>query len=531
MKSIGGLLAPLAMCILYGCASSRVGRESASISRPHVVPQNEAARTTRVQSPEIPAPKVIESDPATIRLVSGDSPPVINGALDDLPGADDLPSSPALPPGIAQSSSLSLAELEAIALQNNPTLRQAQAAIDVDQGFYRQAGLYPNPQVGYLNSSASNPSVKQSNGLFLSQEFVTANKIDLAQQAILGEIRQMEWDQEAQRMRVLNDLKIRYYEVLGAQKAMSVATKLVAVSQESLELTERLLNAKNGTRSDVLQAKIQLETAQLALQETEDRTAAAWKQLAAIAGVPSLPATQLEGDLTTEIPELDLETCWQQLLASSPQLGASNSQLDHGWAEYRSQQAQAKPNVTIQSVIDYDRATQATTFSTLVAMPLPIRNRNQGNIDKAAADVRNYQAEIDRVRLVLRDSLADSFWRYQTSKRQAERLKQSIIPKSEEYLKLAMQIYAAGESNFASVLTAQQTYFHSQVAYVEAVTELHKVVAEINGLQLTGGLNPPEIGSAIQMQRGGTGQRQKVLLKELQDRASKQLLPAAQIAQ
>ena len=47
-------------------------------------------------------------------------------------------------------------------------------------------------------------------------------------------------------------------------------------------------------------------------------------------------------------------------------------------------------------------------------------------------------------------------------------------------------------------------------------------------MQLTGGLNPAAIGSAIQMQPGG-GQRQRALLQEVQDRATKQLLPAAQI--
>ncbi|MDB5342041.1 MAG: hypothetical protein JWP89_418 [Schlesneria sp.] len=65
----------------------------------------------------------------------------------------------------------------------------------------------------------------------------------------------------------------------------------------------------------------------------------------------------------------------------------------------------------------------------------------------------------------------------------------------------------------------------------EALTELHKVITEIQGLQLTGGLNPVAIGSAIQNQPGGNAQRQRVLLKEVQDRAARQLLPAAQIGQ
>jgi cobalt-zinc-cadmium efflux system outer membrane protein len=244
-----------------------------------------------------------------------------------------------------------------------------------------------------------------------------------------------------------------------------------------------------------------------------------------------MPPAPLSGDLMGEIPELDMETCWQRLLATSPQLGGSASQLDHGWAEFRSQCAQANPNFTIQAVVDYDNATNSTTASTLFAMPIPTNNRNQGNIDKASADIRLFKAEITRVELVLKDSLAEAFWRYKSRRRETERLKESILPNAEENLRLTREIFAAGQTNFNSVLTAQQTYFQSQMAYVEAVTALNKVVVEIEGLHLTGGLNPPAIGSAIQATPGGGMTRQRNLLKDVQDRAQRQLMPAAQLSQ
>ena len=470
---------------------------------------------------------------SAIRLVSDDEEPSVDvpasaeAAASTPPVAASKGSASAPAPSVTHA--VSLADLESLALQNNPTLAQAQAGIEVEQGTYRQAGLYPNPQVGYLNGTASNASVKQSNGIFLSQEFVTAHKLDLDQHAASQEIKRLQWDREAQCMRVLNDLKIRYYEVLGAQEARAVSQRLVKIAEENQRVAERLLDAKTGTRIDVLQAKVQLETVRLNLDDAEYRHAAAWEQLATITGTSPMQPVPLAGDLAGEIPHLDLESCWQELLARSPQLRSAESELDHGWATYRLSRAQAIPNVTLQSVVEYDKATQATTASTLVALPLPLYNRNQGNIDKALADVRTDQAEICRVQLVLRDQLVDSFRRYKTSLRQTERLKQAILPNTEENLKLATQLYTGGESAFSPVLVAQQSYFESQIAYVEALTELHKVVTEINGLQLTGGLNPSAIGSAIQNQPGGTSQRQRALLKEVQDRAAKQLLPAAQI--
>ena len=515
-----------------GCNASRAHRGGITSTRSQaVIPESEPSSAKLSHQSQSPSEDLADSSEQRIRLISTQG----EQSTDVLPRADNsiglfqqsenLQSSPTM----LTTRELSLAELEALALQTNPTLAQAQAQIEVEEGTYRQAGLYPNPQIGYLNGSASNASVKQSNGVFVSQEFVTAHKLGLDQQASSQEIKRFQWDREAQAMRVLNDLKIRYYEVLGAQEAIAVSRQLEKIAEENLQTAERLFTSKQGTKSDILQAKVQLETVQLSREDAEYRHSAAWEQLSTIIGTSPMQPIPLAGDLASDVPQLDLETCWQELLSRSPQLRSTESELDHGRAVYRLAQAQAIPNITLQSVVEYDKATQSTTASTLVALPLPLYNRNQGNIDKAAADIRTDQNEICRVQLVLRDQLADSFRRYQSSLRQTQRLKQGILPNTEENLKLARELYVAGETSFAPVLVAQQSYFESRMAYVEALTELHKVVTEINGLQLTGGLNPAAIGSAIQTQPGGSAQRQRALLNEVSDRASKQLLPAAQI--
>lgn len=506
---------------LNGCANSRSSQASVSTQKllpekPKVVADNLTVHDTNVGSSAIQvvsASESVRSEP----LLSEPS------RFDD----SNSNSSEATSPG----SALSLADLEAIAMQSNPTLSQAAAAVDQERGVFRQSGLYPNPQAGYLNSTATQSAPKQSNGVFLSQEIITAKKLSLAQQSISQEIKRLQWDQRAQEMRVLNDLKIRYYEVLGAQTAVKVAAQLEHLADESLTSAQALFDSKSVSRSDILQAEVLLETARINRAEATHRYEAAWEQLAIMVGAPSLKATPLSGDLEGDIPLIDPEASWQRLLAESPQLRASESELDHGNAELRSAHAQAIPNVTLQNVMDYDRITNATTVSTLVALPIPFFNRNQGNIDKSLADIRADQAEICRVQLVLRDQLADSFRRYKTSRVQAERLKQSILPNSEENLKLTRQSYQVGEVPFREVLAAQQAYAESRVAYIEALTELRKVITEIDGLQLTGGLNPAAIGSAIQSQPGGSTQRQRALLNEVKDRASKQLLPAAQIGQ
>ena len=63
--------------------------------------------------------------------------------------AADLPAAETLLALVGAANVLTLEEIEKLALANNPTLLQAQARIDVHKGTRIQAGLRPNPRLGY----------------------------------------------------------------------------------------------------------------------------------------------------------------------------------------------------------------------------------------------------------------------------------------------------------------------------------------------------------------------------------------------
>src|SRR5438105_10019134 len=91
--------------------------------------------------------------------------------------AQDPPAESGAVSSIPEHDALTLGFLEALAIQNNPTLAQAAAAIDMARGQLRQVGLYPNPQLGYLRSDSSPSGRFRSDGVFVGQEIVTAGKL------------------------------------------------------------------------------------------------------------------------------------------------------------------------------------------------------------------------------------------------------------------------------------------------------------------------------------------------------------------
>lgn len=417
-----------------------------------------------------------------------------------------------------------LESLAAVALRHNPTLTQAAAAVDADRGIYDQVGRYPNPQIGYLRSDSTG-SGSQSQGVFVSQEFVTAGKLKKNQTIEAWDIQRLSWDAEAQRMRVLNDLKTRYFELLGAQKAVVLTKDLVRIATEGYETTERLNQVQQASRKDLLQAKVQMNTVRLNLREAEHRYDSAWSGLTVLIGMPDLERAPVVGELDVEIADLDWGECWRQLEAHSPQMQAALARVQFARSELARESVEAIPNLNVQVVAERDRAANSSTVSTLLSVPVPVFNRNQGNVYRAEAEIRQACAEVKRVRLVLEDLLNDAFRRYKTARDQVASLRDEIVPDAKETLQLANEGYKQGEFGILEVLAVRQTYFESSLAFVEALTELQKVTIEIQGLQLTGGLNPAEVGTALQ--GAGGVSRQRAALNKLQESTNNRLLPAA----
>ncbi len=422
-----------------------------------------------------------------------------------------------------RSDQITLAGLEELALQSNPTLQQAVAAVDQVRGNMVQAGLYPNPQVGYLRTDADRGGQARSSGVFFGQEIVTGKKRQKAQAVEAREVNRMTWQYQAQVKRVLNDVRIRYYDVLGSEKSAQVAQRLVVISEDGLTTTEKLYEVRQASRADVLQARIQLKTVRLTLREAEIRQRMAWKQLTHVVGVPELVMTPVEGEVDGDIPERNFDTTYQELLAGSPQLRAAEVRVSHARAELVSEKAQVIPNVTLQVVAERDQINQFNSVNTFLSIPVPIVNRNQGNIFHAQADIREACQEVERTKLALRDTLTDAFQRYETARAQVETLRDEILPDAKESLDLTIAGYKSGEISILQVLAARQTYFENSLAYIQAWTEVRKVVTEMDGLLLTGALNPAELGTALQ----GTGLRQQGLLNQIQERSTKSVLPAA----
>jgi cobalt-zinc-cadmium efflux system outer membrane protein len=387
---------------------------------------------------------------------------------------------------------LSLAELEGMALANHPGLSQAVARVRAAQGEWLQAGLPPNVVVGYAGNQMGDQGTAGQQGGYLEQEFVTGGKLRLNRAVASAEVQARNQQLRAVQMRVVNDVRMHFYDVLVAQQAQHLSKQLLGVAEEGAKAAEQLQSALEGNRIDLLQAQIEVQSSSIAAANALNRYQAAWRKLAAVIGMPFLPPQPLAGDLHAAVPKLDYGATIDRLYAESPERATALSEaLRARWTLQR-ELAQPVPNVNVQTLLQQNQVNGEANISVQATLPLPLWNRNQGGVRRAQAEVAAAQTNVSRVELDLQQRLAAAFERYSNAAQQVERYEKTILPAAEETLRLVTAGWQQGEFDYLRRLTSQRTYFQANLDYLKALGELRSSVVEIEGLLLTDSLAAQE---------------------------------------
>jgi cobalt-zinc-cadmium efflux system outer membrane protein len=157
--------------------------------------------------------------------------------------------------------------------------------------------------------------------------------------------------------------------------------------------------------------------------------------------------------------------------------------------------AEPVPNVTAETSVQYDHATEDTIAGAQVTLPLPLWNRNQGGIAKARASLTAAQLRLESVRLRLEQRLAAEFQRYEAALVRVEALEGDILERAQQSIDVATQGYAAGELGFLDFLTVQRTYFQANLEYLTALGQLNESVQLLAGMLLAGSYQHAELSA------------------------------------
>lgn len=483
------LVLPSVTLFLPGCAGTRSATTTQTTQKPPV-----PLRLSDSPFVKPPSDNGLSSSlptPSSEELSSGKSEIRLTSAAEQhtsAPQGSPIPDLPMPVPNDAPGvSAWTLASLEATALQNNPAIAQASASAYKAIGFHDQVGTKPNPTVGYNGTQLADQGTDQ-HVAFVEQDIVMGGKLARNRAVLSQEIQSQLWEVEAQRYRVQTDVRQRFYEALAAQRRLVLATEFREIAAKGVEVAKARVEAKEGSIPEVLQAEIQFNQVEVQRRQAEAAFRGAWNQLMAMVGLNGTAPGVLDGTLPVSVAFDDLQTIKGEAQTSSPELQAARARVARARANVERQEVQAIPNLSFQLAAGVDNGTNSGMVNAQVGLPVPIFNRNEGNIAAAHAELTRACQELRRIELSIESRMARAAQDYESAAAAVEQYQQTILPKAEQTLRLSEEAYSAGEFGFLQVLVARRTYFESNLEYVIAQSNLAQSEAYLQGLALSGGL-------------------------------------------
>ncbi len=386
----------------------------------------------------------------------------------------------------APTHGVGLAELIQIGLENNPELRQAGLRVDAAVGRALQAGLYPNPTVSAEGSELGGRSGPGGfiTAPIITQEVVTARKLRLDRQVGLHDADQSRWQLLAQRFVLLTAIRRGYFEVLAAQRRVEIYSELFDLASKATQTTETLVKGRQAAHLDLIQMRVELNRFRAELDAARQERLAAWRRLAATLGTPDLPDSLVVGTLEGPWPDYQFDAAVREILEHHPDVNAARVGVAKAQWALRRARVEPIPNVTFGSGYERDNVERQDQWVFRASLPLPVFNRNQGNIQAAAAEVGRAAAEVEHVQNLLHARLATAFGQYTATRERAERYRDSILRDATEAYELALQAFQGGQFEYLRVLQSQRALAEAKLEYVRALTELWLAASEIAGLLL-----------------------------------------------
>jgi outer membrane protein, heavy metal efflux system len=399
----------------------------------------------------------------------------------------------------AQGTLVTLEQVEKIAREMNPTLRQAEAEIRAAQARRQQAGLYPNPTVGYTGDEIRGGSVGGGKeGFFVQQTVVTGGKLRLSRDVFGKEAKLAAIEAEEQRIRVESAVKMAFLRVLAAQELLDARRDLAKIAQDAADTERRLMNTGQADETEVLEAEVEAQRMRIAARMQENTLREEWRSLSAVLGQPDMPVATVAGDLEKDWPELNEEQAVEAIAKDSPAVKIADADAARAQAVLARARREPIPDVQVRGGMEYNNELLGSVpFAkgwegiAEVSVQIPVFNRNQGDIAAARAEIERAEQEKKRIALTLRERAASAVDQYANARLMAVEFREEMLPRAKKAYGLMVEKYGLMLASYPRVLEARRKLYELQAEYIAALEGVWTNGIALQGYLLTDGLEAP----------------------------------------
>jgi outer membrane protein, heavy metal efflux system len=269
-----------------------------------------------------------------------------------------------------------------------------------------------------------------------------------------------------------------FVSVQLAESTLDLARQDLKSFQSTVDISRDRYKAGDISRDDFL--KIELQLLQFQMDETQARLARTQglSDLRQLVGYDSVPADyDVAGDLDYQPLHASLDDLQAKALGLRPDLRAAQQGVNAADSQYELQKAIGKVDFTGQ--INYTHLGYYSLVSLYWNMPLPIFNRNQGEIARTRFAITQAQEQERWTNDQVMTDVRDAYAGLESNDEVILLYRSGYLDQAQEDLEISRYAYQRGAAALLDFLDAERTYRATQLGYRQALASYETALEQL----------------------------------------------------
>lgn len=390
-------------------------------------------------------------------------------------------------------------DLVARALVQNGEILAGGRQVAAARGGVTQAGLKANPSVAFTESqevAGGQNNFMIGGSLPLELYHRRERRIGVAQAGV----KMAEFDQAERERRLRADVATKFGEVLASARNLQVAEELLTLNRQALDLTQTRADQGAAPPLDANLLRVEVNRIDALRVDLEAKLGVAMLELKSLVGMKPEEELQLKGSLEAAFADQDIAIT--HVLETRPDLLAARAAEQVASAKLRQAETDARPDASISAT--YQRMDSSFDLNGLnaagqprpiqgifhflaagVSINLPTRNKNQGAIETAVAQMDEAKRRREYAELIATREVAAALLVLGKAQEGLRIYRSGVRGQASQNLDVIRKTYELGRTQLLDVITEQRRFIDVEMGYTEALSRYYQAAVRVR--TVTGG--------------------------------------------
>ncbi len=259
-----------------------------------------------------------------------------------------------------------------------------------------------------------------------------------------------------------------YVGVELAESALDLANQDLKSFQNTVDISQDRYKAGDISEDDYLKIKLQMLQFQTDASQAQLAKVQALSDLRQLLGYESVSADyDVAGPFEYQPIAGNLEDLQMKALATRPDLRAAQQGITAANSQLRLQKANGKQDLTLQA--NYTHVNGINGASFYGSIPLPIFNRNQGEIGRARYAITQAQEQEKFASDQVLTDVKDAYEGLRTNDQVIQLYRSGYLDEAQQDRDISEYAYRRGAASLLDFLDAERSYRATQLAYRQAL--------------------------------------------------------------